>query len=80
MKPTHTDNRMQAYWTETCAFIKENWPKFTDIELNQIDANYDRFLVYLKEMYNNFPKNEAIAREKLQKFYNTLDEKQFQKK
>jgi len=75
----HTNNRMQTYWPETKEFIRKNWPEMTAVELERINGNYDKFLFYLKEYYNNFPLNEAIALTKLQKFYNELDEKRFQK-
>lgn len=65
---------MQTYWTDSQTFIKANWPKFTDVELTRINGNYDSFLKYLNDLYGNFPLTEAIAREKLYKFYNTLDE------
>lgn len=72
----HTPNRMQTYWSETRAFIQENWPKITDVDLDRINGNFDNFLFYLKQYYNNFPLNEAIARGKLQKFFNAMDDKQ----
>ena len=75
----HTDNRIQTYWTETKDFIKKTWPKFTDVELGHINANYDKFLEYLKEFYGNFPLNEAIARDKMRLFFNKLDEASFNK-
>ena len=71
----NTNNRMQTYWNETTTFIKTVWPQFTDVELGKINGSYDKFLVYLKEFYGNFPLNEAIARDRLKIFYNTLPEK-----
>jgi len=70
---------MQTYWPQTQQFIKSTWPKFTDVELKHIDGNFDVFLKYLKEYYNNFPLTEAIARQKLQRFFNKLDDEQFKK-
>ncbi|OVE81701.1 hypothetical protein BVY03_02900 [bacterium K02(2017)] len=65
---------MKNYWAESEAFIKENWPKFTAVEIKRINGNYDTFLKYLKEYYGNFPLTEAIARDKLNKFYLNLSE------
>lgn len=75
----HTPNRMETYWPEAREFIKKTWPRFTDVELDRINGNFDRFLFYLREFYNNFPLQEAIARQKLQRLFNALDKKQFQK-
>lgn len=75
-----TKNRFQDFWEDTKPFIKQLWPLFTDVELKHINGNYDTFLKYLNELYNNFPATEAIARDKLKKFFNYLEEKQFQKK
>ena len=69
----HTNNRFETFWEPTKTFIKANWPKFTDVELSKINGDYDVFLKYLKDLYNNFPLEEAIARGKLQKFFNDLD-------
>lgn len=73
----HTSNRMETFWPETREFIKKTWPKFTDVEINRINGDYDLFLKYLKEFYNNFPLMEAIALDKLQKFFNYQEEKNF---
>lgn len=71
----HTNNRMQRHWAEVREFIRKNWSKFTDVELSRINGDFDKFLVYLKEFYGNFPFTEADARGKLQFFFNEMDEK-----
>lgn len=76
----HTDNRFETYWNQAKDFIRTEWPKFTDVELNRINGNYDLFLRYLKEFYNGFPLQEAIALGKLQKLFNALDDKLFTSK
>lgn len=70
----HTNNRMQRHWEETKTFIKETWPKFTDVELNRISGDWDKFSFYLKEFYDRFPLGEAIARDKMQCFHDRMDE------
>lgn len=72
-----TANRFQTFWPQAKDFIKQMWPKFTDVELGRIDGDYDTFLEYLSEFYNDFPKTEAIARDKLKKLFNYLGEQQF---
>lgn len=76
----HTDNRFETYWNQARDFIRNEWPQFTDVELNRVNGNYDLFLHYLKEFYHDFPLQEAVARGKLQKLFNTLDDKLFTSK
>jgi hypothetical protein len=76
----HTPNRLETYWDESKIFIKQNWPKFTDVEFKHINGNFDEFLRQLKLLYNNFPMEEAVARQKLQFFFNRMEERQFAKK
>lgn len=72
-----TPQRMQTHWSKTKEFIKKNWPKFTDVELNRINGNYDLFFKYYNEFYNDFPRGEATVRDLMKKFYNALDDKEF---
>jgi|GEM_PF-2083994 hypothetical protein len=74
---SHTENRLETYWTEAQVFIQKIWPKFTSVELSHVNGNFDTFLVQLKRLYNDFPKNEAIARQKLQIFFNKMEELAF---
>lgn len=69
-----TPNRMQTHWTETKSFIKKEWPKISESQLLIINGDYDRFLKVIKESYNNFPLEEAVARSKVQNFLNSLEE------
>ena len=75
-----TDNPLKTYWPHVKEFIRSEWPKFTDVELNRINGDYDQFCFYLKDFYQGFPKTEAIARDKIRKFINSLEDKQFQRK
>ncbi len=74
---THTLNRIETHWPLVKNFIKSEWPKISETELDSINGNVDKFLLYLKESYGGFPLEEAKARAKLQKFTNTLDDKLF---
>lgn len=69
-----TPNRMQTHWTELRTYIKKEWPKFSDSQLASINGDYDRFLKILRDLYNNFPLEEARARNKLQDYLNTLED------
>lgn len=69
----HTPNRLETCWKEARPFIKKTWPRFTDVELDRINGNFDKFLFYLNEFYNNFPLTEALARDTLQKFLNEIE-------
>lgn len=71
----HTNNRMERHWEETKVFIRKTWPKFTEVELSRINGNYDKFMGYLREFYNDFPRSEALARDKMQYFLNAMDAK-----
>ena len=66
-------NRMQQHWNEVKIFMKKEWPRFSGTTLQSINGNFDRFLFYLKDNYNNFPLEEAIALQKIQNFLNKLE-------
>lgn len=68
-----TLNRLETHWNKAKTFIGQEWPELSPTAIEGIQGNYDRFLKVLKEYYNNFPREEAIARQKLQKFLNRLD-------
>ena len=72
--PTMTiPNRMQAHWEKAGEFIKKEWPLLSDTAIRRIHGNFDLFLKYLKDTYDNFPLEEARARDKIQRFLNTLE-------
>lgn len=70
----HTSNRLQKHWSKARLFIGERWPKITEVELRQINGDYDTFARFLNEYYNDFPRTEAEARSLLQRFLNKCDE------
>lgn len=76
----HTNQRMQTYWAQTKDFIRENWTKFNETDLEQINGDYDKFFTRYNEYYNDFPAGEAKIRDLLKRFYNKLDDEPFQKK
>jgi len=68
-----TPNRLQVHWPEVKKFIKKEWPLLSDTAISRMNGDFDKFLKYLKESYDNFPLQEAVARDKLQRFLNGLD-------
>lgn len=68
-----TPNRMQAHWEQVAGFIKKEWPLLSDTAIRRINGNFDLFLEYLGETYDNFPLEEARARDKIQRFLNSLE-------
>lgn len=64
---------MQTYWNQTATFIKKEWPLFSETALQDINGDYTKFLGYLKDYYNDFPLGEAKARDRLQRFFNSLE-------
>lgn len=71
-----TPNRMQTYWPDVMAYILTQWPKLSPSVLENISGDFDKFLVHLKEIYNDFPYQEAVARQKIQAFINQIEEEQ----
>lgn len=69
----HTNNRLQKHWPKAKVFIRQKWPKITEVELKRINGDFDLFTKYFNEFYNDFPFGEAKARTDLQKFLNTCD-------
>ncbi|OGQ08991.1 MAG: hypothetical protein A3G32_09105 [Deltaproteobacteria bacterium RIFCSPLOWO2_12_FULL_40_28] len=68
-----TPNRMQDHWESVKKFIHHEWPLLSETTVEDINGDFDKFLEYLKEYYNNFPFEEAKARNKLQRFINSLE-------
>lgn len=68
-----TENRMQAHWVEVKQFIQKEWPLLSKTVLDQVNGDYDKFLEHLKETYNQFPLEEAKARNKIKIFLDVLE-------
>lgn len=67
---------METYWQEVAVFIKREWPLISETAIKKINGNFDLFLKYLQESYNQFPLTEATARNKIQNFLNTLEDQE----
>lgn len=68
-----TPNRMQDHWESVKKFIRNEWPLLSETAVANINGDFDKFLEYLEEYYDNHPFEEARARNKLQRFINSLE-------
>lgn len=70
-----TQNRIQTYWPEVKKLIQREWPLLTEVDLEEIDGEYDRLIRKVKELYNGPIEimQEAPIRGKLQRFLNDLE-------
>ncbi len=70
-----TPNRMQLHWDLMKAYLRREWPKLTDVDLEEIDGEYDRLIHKLKEIYRcgDEIQIEAGIKGKLQRYLNELE-------
>ena len=67
-------NRMQRHWEETKQFLKREWPCLTDVDLDEIDGEYDRLIHKIHELYDGDEiQIEADIKGKIQRFLNLLE-------
>ena len=69
-------NRMQLHWPEVQVFLRKEWPRLTDVDLDEIDGEYDRLIAKVNELYDGpIPiTQEASIKGKIQRFLNTLED------
>ncbi|MBI1909822.1 MAG: hypothetical protein HYS22_06600 [Deltaproteobacteria bacterium] len=69
-----TPNRLQTDWESVQRFVKTEWPLLTDFDLKEIDGEYDRLVLKIKELYHGpaWITQEAGIKDKLQNFLNSL--------
>lgn len=70
-----TPNRMQRHWGEVQRFLKREWPKITDVDLEEIDGEYDRLIRTVQNLYGGGDEIqiEGSIKTKLQAFLNDLE-------
>jgi uncharacterized protein YjbJ (UPF0337 family) len=70
-----TPNRMQRHWDIVKPYLKREWPKLTDVDLEQIDGEYDRLIGKVRELYRTGDEIqiEAGIKGRLQRFLNDLE-------
>lgn len=66
---------MQQHWSEARHYLKREWPKLTDVDLEEIDGQYDRLIGKIRELYNGRAEitQEGAIKTRLQKYFNGLD-------
>ena len=69
-------NRMQRHWDEVRSFLKREWPRLTDFDLNEIDGEYDRLVKKVRELFGGPVEitQESFIRDKVQRFLNNLED------
>lgn len=70
-----TPNRLQTHWPLVQQFIQKQWPRINRFDLEQIDGEYDRLILKIKELYGGpaWITQEAGIKTRLQKFLNQLE-------
>ncbi len=68
-------NRMQSHWSEVARFVKIQWPRLTDVDLEQINGEYDRLVSKITELYRSGSEitQEAQIKGKIQRFLNNIN-------
>lgn len=51
--------QLKGQWTQFKGELKQQWGKFTDQDLQQIEGNYDKFIGKVQELYGD-KKNELM--------------------
>lgn len=71
----NTPNRMQEHWDAVKPYLKREWPRLTDVDLEQIDGEYDRLIRKVRELYRTGAEIqiEAGIKGKLQRYLNELE-------
>ena len=71
----NTPNRMQQHWNAVQAYLKRTWPRLTDVDLEEIDGEYDRLIGKVRELYRTGDEIqiEAGIKGKIQRFLNELE-------
>lgn len=67
-------NRMQEQWGSVRGYLKRQWPKLTEVDLDQIDGEYDRLIHKIKGLYGGPDEitQEAAIKGNILKFLATL--------
>lgn len=73
--PRTMPNRMQVHWDEAKRFLKREWPRLTEVDLDVVEGEYDRLIRKIKEIYRGPDEItlEATVKGKLQRFLNRLE-------
>ncbi len=71
----HTPNRMQRYWEVIVPFLKREWPRLTDVDIEEIDGEYDRLIHKIWELYDGPQEimQEAVIKGTIQRYLNDVE-------
>lgn len=66
---------MQKHWSAVQQFLRREWPRLSDVDLEEIDGEYDRLIHKLKVLYRGGAEiqMEAGIKGKVQEFLNELE-------
>ena len=67
-----TQNRLEQNWEEAKLFLRQEWPRLTEVDLEEIQGEYDRLIHKIRELYRGNAEimQEAAIKGKLQLFLN----------
>ena len=68
-------NRMQRHWGPVKFLLQREWPLLTDVDLEEIDGEYDRLIHKIRELYGGPTEitQEAAIKGKIQGYLNDLE-------
>lgn len=67
-----TPNRLEQHWEEAKLFLRQEWPRLSEVDLEEIQGQYDRLIGKIRELYGGNVEimQEAAIKGKLQLFFN----------
>lgn len=68
-------NRMQLHWEDAKRFLRREWPRLAEVDLEEIDGEYDRLIHKVKELYGGGDEiqQEAAIKGKIQRLLNEIE-------
>lgn len=69
-----TPNRLEQHWEEAKLFLRQEWPRLSEVDLEEIQGQYDRLIGKIRGLYcgNIEIIQEAVIKDKLQHFLNKI--------
>jgi hypothetical protein len=66
---------MQKHWDAAKVYLKREWPRLTEVDLEEIDGEYDLLIHKVNELYGlgDEIQIEAGIKDRLQRFLNELE-------
>ncbi len=71
-----TPNRMQKHWPAMADFLQREWPLLTQVDLEDIDGEYDRLIHKIRRIYGGGAEiqMEGKIKTKIQRKLNELED------